>query len=91
MERDDIEGWKAIAVELGGVNERTAERYAKRNRDPLPVSTDHRGWVCISRTALRDWVNRQRMAYQTHCDMRSAQRSTSKRKRSRKHAESKAA
>lgn len=84
--RDDepIRQWKDIATHLG-VSVDTAQDYANRNRDPLPVWVDHRG-VHIDPGALRDWVARQRIAYAKHVEHRRAARSGKRRSQVRKRA-----
>ena len=54
-----VEGWKAIAEAIG-MDERTAQRYARRPKDPLPVYWRRcGGFVVAHATALRDWLERQ--------------------------------
>lgn len=69
-------GWKEVAAELE-VSVKTAQTYAQRNRDPLPVECGHRGpWAYAS--ALRDWVRRQNVPYSVHVEARRAQASKAK-------------
>jgi hypothetical protein len=82
-----IRQWKDIAAHLG-VSVDTAQDYANRNRDPLPVFVDHRG-VHIHRHVMRDWVDRQRLAYVKHVELKRAARaarSGNRRSRRRKAA-----
>lgn len=52
-------GWKCIAEALG-VGVRTAQDYANRPKDPLPVYWRRcGGGVVAHATALRDWLRRQ--------------------------------
>ncbi len=61
-ESERVEGWKDIGRALGTCV-RTAQHYAQRDYDPLPVRVGHRGpWAYVS--ALRDWVMRQDLPYQ---------------------------
>ena len=54
-----VEGWKSIAQAVG-VDERTAQRYSKRRKDPLPVYWRRCGGIVVAHaTALRDWMARQ--------------------------------
>jgi hypothetical protein len=54
-----VEGWESIAKAIG-VDERTARRYAKLRKDPLPVYWRRRGGLVVAHaTALRDWIARQ--------------------------------
>jgi len=55
-------GWKDIANALT-VHIHTAQRWARRNVDPLPVRVGHRG-VYALRAALVAWVERQDMPLQ---------------------------
>ena len=55
-------GWKDIANALT-VHVHTAQRWARRNVDPLPVRVGHRGVYAI-RAALVAWVERQDMPLQ---------------------------
>jgi CMP-2-keto-3-deoxyoctulosonic acid synthetase len=55
-------GWKDIANALG-VHVHTAQRWARRNVDPLPVRVGHRG-VYALRAAMVAWVERQDMPLQ---------------------------
>lgn len=67
---EQVFGWKDIASALT-VSERTAQEYAARNRDPLPVEVGHRGaWAYV--TALRDWMRRQNVPYRTHLELKRA-------------------
>jgi hypothetical protein len=59
-----LEQWKEIASELG-VSVRTAQSYAVRNIDPLPVRIGHRG-VWADTGAVRSWARRQDMPYGAH-------------------------
>lgn len=59
----EIRGWKDIAQAIG-CSVRAAQGYANRNRDPLPVSW-YLGGVIAHSTALRDWVERQRIPLQS--------------------------
>lgn len=60
----EVYGWKDIAAKLGR-SIIWAQRQAKRNIDPVPVRVGHRG-VYANICALRDWADRQDMAYTTH-------------------------
>jgi hypothetical protein len=54
-----VEGWKAIAAALS-VSIMTAQTYAKRRKDPLPVYWRRCGGMVVAHaTALRDWMARQ--------------------------------
>jgi CMP-2-keto-3-deoxyoctulosonic acid synthetase len=57
-----VYGWKDIANALG-VHVHTAQRWARRNVDPLPVRVGHRG-VYALRAAMLAWVERQDMPLQ---------------------------
>ncbi len=60
-------GWKEIAKELDVSSVTTAQGYAERNRDPLPIEYGHKGvWAYAS--ALRDWVRRQNVPYRVHLE-----------------------
>lgn len=50
-----IEGWKAIAHELG-CSTATARRYAEREVDPLPiVVSPYSGRIAAERDAIKAW------------------------------------
>ncbi len=51
-------GWKAIGHALG-VTDDTAQTYAKRNVDPLPVRYDHARRPYVLASATQDWIDRQ--------------------------------
>lgn len=54
-----VQGWKEIAEALG-VSTVTAQGYARRKVDPLPVYWRRcGGGVVAHATALRDWLERQ--------------------------------
>lgn len=54
-----VEGWKAISGAIG-VSTVTAQTYARRRKDPLPVYWRRcGGGVVAHATALRDWLARQ--------------------------------
>ncbi len=54
-----VEGWKEISEAIG-VSTVTAQGYARRKKDPLPVYWRRcGGGVVAHATALRDWVRRQ--------------------------------
>lgn len=54
-----VEGWKAIAESIG-VSIVTAQAYAHRKKDPLPVYWRRCGSRVVAHaTALRDWIARQ--------------------------------
>jgi hypothetical protein len=54
-----VQGWESIAKAIG-VDQRTAQRYARRSKDPLPVYWRRcGGFVVAHATALRDWAARQ--------------------------------
>ena len=54
-----VEGWAAVASAIG-VSKVTAQSYAKRKKDPLPVYWRRCGGVVVAHaTALRDWMARQ--------------------------------
>lgn len=78
---EPIRQWKDIATHLG-VSVDTAQDYASRNVDPLPVFVDHRG-VHIDPSVMRDWIDRQRVAYAHHVALRRAARSGNRRSRRR--------
>ena len=54
MER--VTGWASIA-KSAALTKRTAERYARRPVDPLPVYV-YGGKVCAEPEALRAWMRR---------------------------------
>jgi len=54
----EVKGWKDISVAIG-VSVRSAQLYAIRSRDPLPVYF-YLGRIVAHATALRDWCDRQR-------------------------------
>lgn len=54
-----VSGWKSIAEAIG-VSTVTAQAYARRRKDPLPIYWRRcGGGVVAHATALRDWVARQ--------------------------------
>lgn len=54
-----VEGWQAIATAIG-VSTVTAQSYARRSKDPLPIYWRRcGGGVVAHATALRDWISRQ--------------------------------
>lgn len=61
-------GWKDISTLLE-VSIRTAQEFADRNRDPLPVEHGHRGiWAYVG--ALHSWARRQNVPYVVHKALR---------------------
>ena len=66
---DRYEGWKAIAVALG-CSVHTAQRWARRNEDPLPVRENHNGMYSI-KAALAAWCDRQDKPLQVADELRS--------------------
>lgn len=72
IEQDTCDGWKEIADAID-VSVRAAQERAGRGYDPLPVRVGHRGpWAY--RSALRDWVMRQDMAYSVSLRVRDGAR-----------------
>jgi len=54
-----VEGWDAIASAIG-VSRASAQSYAHRKKDPLPVYWSRCGGRVVAHaTALRDWIERQ--------------------------------
>jgi len=59
VRENKVQGWRAIAEAIG-VSMPTAQLYAKRTSDPLPVYWRRcGGYVVAHATALRDWLARQ--------------------------------
>lgn len=59
VRENKVQGWREIASTIG-VSVVTAQTYAKRRVDPLPVYWRRcGGYVVAHATALRDWVARQ--------------------------------
>jgi hypothetical protein len=59
-----VEGWKQIALVLD-IHVNTAQLYARRRKDPLPVYVNHRGPIAFV-SGLREWERRQVLPYQVH-------------------------
>lgn len=70
VDRPEIRGWERMARfasdELGEeIDERTLRRWAKRNKDPLPVYFDALGAV-MHKSGFSEWSKRQVLPYQVH-------------------------
>lgn len=62
-------GWKAVAAGLR-CSVRTAQRYAERAEDRLPVWAEDGRDVWIWESALRDWAGRHHLPYHAAQRMR---------------------
>jgi len=62
---DILREWIDIAAALE-VSEDTAQRYAARPFDPLPVYYDHAGRPCLRRDAVAAWIDRQSLFYHSY-------------------------
>jgi hypothetical protein len=59
VRENKVQGWRNIAEAIG-VTMPTAQKYARRKIDPLPVYWRRcGGYVVAHLTALRDWTARQ--------------------------------
>ena len=63
-------GWKEIACALRVVTD-TAQKYAARNVDPLPVFYDFAERPTVRSDVMADWVDRQMLPYQAFQSLRS--------------------
>lgn len=65
-EASKLRGWKEIADYLHA-DVRSAQRWATRQADPLPVAHDHLGVVAV-RSALDRWRWDQLVPYRVHVE-----------------------
>lgn len=63
-----VEGWKDIGKEAG-IHANTAQKWARRASDPLPVRVNHKG-VFAWRSAIRSWCDRQDRPLQADDEIR---------------------
>ena len=63
-----VEGWKDIGKEAG-IHANTAQKWARRARDPLPVRINHKG-VYAWRSAIAAWCQRQDKPLQADDEIR---------------------
>lgn len=63
--------WCDIAAPLE-VSEDTAQRYASRDFDPLPVYFDHAQRPCCRVDAMKAWIDRQALHYHSFQALRAA-------------------
>jgi hypothetical protein len=71
-------GWADIAAPLE-VSPDTAERYAARSFDPLPVYYDHAERPCCRGDAMQAWVSRQSFYYASYHALRQSRNLPSQR------------
>ena len=66
-----LQGWKEIAAALD-VSKTTAQSYAARNVDPLPVFYDHARRLCLRRDAAQAWIDRNALHFAAYHALRRA-------------------
>lgn len=69
--RTKIVGWDHIAAALE-VSDVTAQSYAGRDIDPLPVFYDHASRPAVMMSALNAWMDRQTFFFRTYHVLREA-------------------
>ncbi len=81
-EASKLRGWKEIASYLHA-EVRSVQRWATRDRDPLPVAHDHLG-VVASRSALDRWKWDQLVPYRVHVELERVRTGTKRRSPARR-------